>query len=113
MMFEIRVVGDRWYLDAFTTGPGYNKALVVPEKTFPVGRWYHVAQVYDGRTYRSYVDGELQAQADIPFHPQGPGHASLGTRINRRDYFKGAVLSARFTRLALSPEQFTRELPTD
>ncbi|WP_347302221.1 LamG domain-containing protein [Croceibacterium sp. TMG7-5b_MA50] len=111
MLFEIRVVGTSWYLDAFTTGPGYNKALIVPEKTFPVGRWYHVAQVYDGRTYRSYVDGVLQAEADIAFQPQGAGYASLGTRINRRDYFNGAVLSARFTAAALTPDQFTRELP--
>lgn len=106
MLFEIRVVEDRWYLDAFTTGPGYNKALVVPEKTFPIGQWYHVAQVYDGRTYRSYVDGDLQAEADIAFRPQGAGYASLGTRINRRDYFEGAILTARFTRSALTPDQF-------
>lgn len=112
MLFEIRVVGDRWCLDAFTTGPGYNKALVVPEKTFPVGQWYHVAQVYDGRTYRSYVDGELQASAEIAFQPQGPGYASLGTRINRRDYFNGAVLSARFTRSALTPDQFMQDTPS-
>ena len=113
MLFEIRVVGDRWYLDAFTTGPGYNKTLIVPEKTFAVGRWYHVAQVYDGRTYRSYVDGELQAEADIPFQPQGAGYASLGTRINRRDYFNGAVLSARFTQSALTPDQFMRRPAID
>lgn len=113
MLFEIRVVENRWYLDAFTTGPGYNKALVAPDKTFPIGRWYHVAQVYDGHTYRSYVDGELQAEAEIGFSPQGPGYASLGTRINRRDYFRGAVLSARFTRSALRPDQFARKLPAD
>ncbi|WP_052208452.1 LamG domain-containing protein [Croceibacterium mercuriale] len=113
MLFEIRVVGDRWYLDAFATGPGYNKALIVPEKTFPIGQWHHVAQVYDGRTYRSYVDGVLQAEADIAFQPQGPGYASVGTRINRRDYFNGAVLSARFTRSALTPEQFMRKPAVD
>jgi hypothetical protein len=106
MLFEIRVVKDRWYLDAFTTGPGYNKALIMPAKTFPVGFWYHVAQVYDGRTYRSYVNGKLQAEADISFQPQGPGYASLGARINGRDYFNGTVLSVRFTRSALTPGQF-------
>ena len=113
MLFEIRVVGDRWYLDAFTKGPGYDKALMAPEKTFPVGQWYHVAQVYDGRTYRSYVNGELQAEAEIAFQPQGPGHSSVGTRINRRDYFNGAVLSARFTPSALTPDQFMRSAITN
>jgi len=108
MLFEIRVVGDRWYLDTFVTGPGYNQTLIVPEKTFPVGRWYHVAQTYDGTTYRSYVDGELQAEAPIAFQPQGPGHSSVGTRINRRDYFNGEVLAARFTPAALPPQRFMR-----
>lgn len=110
-LFEIRVVGDRWYLDAFTTGPGYNKTLIVPEKTFPVGRWYHVAQTYDGRTYRAYVDGALQAEADIAFQPQGLGCASVGTRINRRNYFHGAVHTLRFTPQALAPGQFMRIPP--
>lgn len=105
-LFEIRVVEDGWYLDAFVAGPGYSRALMAPEKRHPLGRWYHVAQVYDGRTYRSYVNGVLQAEAEIAFAPQGAGHASVGTRINRRDYFHGAVLAARFTPRALSPAQF-------
>ena len=110
-LFEIRVVGDRWYLDAFARGPGYNQPLIVPEKTFPVGRWYHVAQTYDGRMYRAFVDGELQAAAEIAFQPQGAGCASVGTRINRRDYFRGAVHSARFTPRALGPGEFLRVRP--
>ena len=31
---------------------------------------------------------------------------TLGTRLNRRNYFKGAVLIARFTCRALAPGQF-------
>lgn len=106
LMFEIRVTGDRWYLDAFAAGPNYRQALVAPTNHFPVGRWYHVAQVYDGRTYRAYVDGVLQAEAEIAFAPQSEGVASIGTRINRRDYFKGAILVARFTPRALAPADF-------
>jgi hypothetical protein len=105
-LFEIRVVGDRWYLDAFTTGTGYNRTLIAPEKTFPVGRWYRVAMAYDGKVFRSYVDGVVQAEGPIAFVPQGPGHASVGTRINRVNYFKGAIFEARFTPRALLPEEF-------
>jgi Concanavalin A-like lectin/glucanases superfamily len=105
-LFEVRVVGDRWYLDAFINGPGYNKTLAAPEKTFPIGRWYRVAQTYDGTTYRSYVDGVLQAEAPVEFEPQGRGHASVGVRINRVNYFRGAILLARFTPRALSPHEF-------
>jgi len=28
--------------------------------------------------------------------PQGPGHSSVGVRINHVSYFKGAVMRARF-----------------
>jgi hypothetical protein len=106
-LFEVRVVEDKWYLDAFTTGPGYNKALVVPEKTFPVGRWYAVQQTFDGTIYRSYVDGVLQAEAELDYRPQGPGRASIGMRINRVTPFKGAVLEARFTPRALPVSAFS------
>jgi hypothetical protein len=107
-LFEIRVVGSSWYLDAFTAGPGYSKTLAVPEKRFPVRRWYSVAQTYDGQTYRSYVNGELQAEAPLAFAPQGAGYSSVGTRIDRRNYFHGAIYAARFTPRALSPSEFLK-----
>lgn len=106
-LFEIRVVEDLWYLDAFTTGPGYNKTLIVPEKTFPVGQWFAVQQTFDGKVYRAYVNGVLQDEAEIDYKPQGQGRTSIGMRINKATPFKGAVLSARFTREALRPDQFT------
>ena len=107
-LFEIRVVEQAWYLDAFVRGPGYNKALIFPEKLHPVGRWFHVAQTYDGKTYRSYVDGVLQGEAEIAFTAQGLGRASVGTRMTRENYFKGAIHLARFTPRALGPEAFLK-----
>lgn len=112
MLFEIRVVEDRWYLDAFVRGEGYNHPLIVPEKTFPVGRWYHVAQTYDGTTYRAFVDGVLQAEAAVPFKPQGPGRASVGMRMNKVNPFKGAVRRAAFDReRARAPGDFILPYP--
>lgn len=110
-LFEIRVYGDRWALDAFVKGPDYNQALMFPEKLHPTGRWHHVAQTYDGTTYRAFVDGVLQGEAAIAFTPQGPGRASVGARINRVDYFNGAIAEARFTRRFLTPDQFTGVRP--
>ncbi|MNE93475.1 hypothetical protein D3C80_1913320 [compost metagenome] len=66
-----------------------------------------MAQTFDGTTYRAFVNGELQTEADIAFKPQGPGRSSVGTRINRVNYFNGAVREARFTPRALTPDQFT------
>jgi hypothetical protein len=108
-LFEIRVIDNKqWYLDAFVNGPGYNRALIVKDKLHPVGQWYHVAQTYDGKMYRSYVNGVLQAEAEIAFKPQGEGASSIGARINRRNYFKGAIRQARFTARALAPAQFMK-----
>jgi hypothetical protein len=108
--FEIRVVGHQWYLDAFTHGDGYNQGLMFKDKLHPLGKWYVVAQTYDGKTYRSYVNGVLQGEAPLAYVPQGPGRSSVGTRINRLDYFHGAVLKARFTPRAL-PEDELLQLP--
>jgi len=107
VLFEIRVVdGSQWYLDAFVNGPGYNKALMFADKRHPIGQWYHVAQVYDGTWYRSYVNGELQGEAEVAFRPQGPGRASVGVRMNKVNYFHGAVAKARFTSAALPVSEF-------
>jgi 6-phosphogluconolactonase len=107
LLFEIRVVnGNQWYLDAFMNGPGYNTALIVADKLHPIGRWYHVAQVYDGRWYRSYVNGELQGEAEVAFRPQGAGRASVGVRMNKVSYFRGAIAKARFTHSALPASAF-------
>jgi hypothetical protein len=112
-LFELRVVETgQWYLDAFVNGPGYNRALMFRDKLHPLGTWYHVAQVYDGTMYRSYVNGELQGEAEIAFKAQGTGHASVGVRINRVNYFKGAVRQARFTPRALAVTEFMKPAAT-
>ena len=72
----------------------------------PLGAWYHVAAVYDGREFRNYVNGTLDGAAQIRFLPQKEGRSSIGVRINLVDYFKGAVHLARFTRHALRPSEF-------
>ncbi len=100
-MFEIRVVDGYWYLDTYVKSKAGQQTLAFPEKRYPVGRWYAVAQTYDGKTYRAYVDGVLQGEANIAFAPHGPGHVRVGARMNRQYYFKGAIAEARFTDEAL------------
>jgi hypothetical protein len=57
------------------------------------------------------VGDELQGEGELDLIPQGPGHSSIGTRINRRDFFKGAVFEARMTPRALQPDEFLK-MPT-
>lgn len=107
MLFEIRVAGSQWFLDAFAYSNGREKALINKNALHDVGRWYHVAAVYDGTTYSNYVDGVKQLDFPIVLEPQKPGRASVGVRVTLVDYFKGAVHAARFTRRALAPTAFT------
>jgi hypothetical protein len=74
----------------------------------PLGEWYHVAAVYDGQEFRNYVNGVQDGAGLVQLVPQGPGRSSVGVRINKVYYFKGAVHSARFTRRALSPADFLK-----
>lgn len=108
MLFEIRVIGDKWFLDSYTQSGTENKALMNRNALHPLGAWYHVASVYDGNEFRNYVNGVQEGAAELHLAPHGPGHASVGVRINKVFYFKGAVHMARFTPRALSPAEFLR-----
>ena len=107
-MFEIRVVKDRWYLDAFVRSKAGSRTLAFPDKLHPVGPWYAVEQTYDGKTYRSYVDGVLQGAGDVAFTPHGPGHVMVGARMNGVNFFNGDIAELRFTDHALRPDRFLK-----
>jgi len=108
MLFEIRVIDDKWCLDSFNQSGSESKALLNRKALHPLGAWYHVASVYDGKEFRNYVDGVQEGAAQLYLAPHGQGHTSVGVRINKVFYFKGAVHQARFTRRALSPSEFLK-----
>jgi dienelactone hydrolase len=108
LLFEIRVSSGRWFFDSYLHSGENRKALIDKEKLHPVLAWYHVAAVYDGREFRNYVNGVQEGAAEIGFAPPGPGRSSIGVRINRVNYFKGAIRAARFTSRALAPAEFMK-----
>jgi hypothetical protein len=112
MLFEIRVVDGQWCLDSFAMANGQERTLLNCQKLHPLGNWYRVTAVYDGTTLRNYVGDDLQDEGDVHLVPQGTGHASIGVRINLKDYFKGAILEARFTPRALPVNEFLK-MPKD
>jgi hypothetical protein len=108
MLFEIRIVRGQWCLDSFAASAGEHTALLNCEKLHPLGQWYRVTAVYDGTILRNYVGDELQGEAAVKLLPQSAGHSSAGVRIDLRDYFKGAMLEARFTPRALGVQEFLK-----
>src|SRR5437016_178976 len=49
MLFEIRVIDGKWCLDAFNRSGADSKALMFRDHLHELGRWHHVAAVYDGK----------------------------------------------------------------
>ena len=111
MLFEIRIVDGQWCLDSFTLSGPAQHALLDRTRLHPLGEWYHVASVYDGRVFSNYVNGVEQGRTEIKFTPQRAGRSSIGVRINLVNYFKGAIHSARFSRRALSTSEFLLARP--
>ena len=108
MLFEIRVQDGNWFLDSYAQSGSASKALMNRAALHPLGAWYHVASVYDGKEFRNYVNGVQENAAPLSLVPHGPGRSAIGMRINKVFFFKGAVHVARFTRKALPPSAFLK-----
>lgn len=109
LLLETRIIDGKWCLDSYAKSDAGAQTLIDRAKLHPVDRWMHVAMVYDGREFRHYVNGELQGKAEVNLTPQGEGRTSIGVRINRVDWFKGAIRLARITRnRALQPSEFLK-----
>ena len=108
ILIETRLFeGDLWALDSYIDTPVGSHALYDASVRHKLGEWYSVALVYDGQAMRHYVNGtqELDA-APLAFQPLGPGKVSIGVRMNRVFWFKGAVRSVRFTTRVRTPDEF-------
>lgn len=106
VLLEIRLTGEQWFLDTFIKSGENNRTLYAEDFKHPLGEWYHVALVFDGSTMRHYVDGKEELSGPLTIQPFGNGRASIGVRMNRVHWFKGAIREARFTPHALAPKDF-------
>ena len=109
VLLEIRVVGNDWFLDTFIKS-GENRLTHYAEKFLhPIGDFYHVALVFDGKEMRHYVNGKLELAGNLTILPFGKGKTSLGVRQNKVHWFKGAIRKIRVSNLALSPDRFMKK----
>ena len=108
VLLEIRLDGNEWFLDTFIKSGDNRSPLYAENFKHPVGQWFHVALVFDGKEMRHYVNGKLELSGKVTAKPFGKGITSIGVRQNKVYWFKGAVRKARFTNRALSPDQFMK-----
>jgi hypothetical protein len=108
MLFEIRIVDGQWCLDSFASSGESTRTLLNCKLLHPLGQWYRVTAVYDGKMLRNYVGDEMEGEGPLDLKPQMAGRSSIGVRINKVYWFKGAVLEARMTPRALRPDEFLK-----
>jgi len=106
MLFELRVIGDQWCLDAFVKSGENGLTIIDRSKLYPLNQWYRATLVFDGSELRAYVGSNLQGAGPLSFVPQNSGRTSLGMRINRISPYRGALLAARMTPRALTLAEF-------
>ena len=109
VLFETRLTGaGYWYLDTYISSGDSDRALLNEGHLHPVGEWYHLVLTCDGRSETNFVNGVEEASGPIDFAPLTAGQTSIGVRLNRVCWFKGAIGRIRFTAGVLAPEEFMR-----
>lgn len=108
VLLETRLTGDSWYADTYINTLEGDCALADPKLLHTLGQWHTQAVVFDGTNMIQYVDGKRELSRGIRFQPLKEARVSIGCRINRVCWFKGAVREVRFTRSALAAEQLLR-----
>ena len=109
VLLEIRLDGDQWFLDTFIKSGEHSRPLYAENFKHATGAWYHVALVFDGSIMRHYVDGREELSGPLEIAPLDAGKTSLGVRMNRVYWFKGAISRVRFTPRALTPKEFMKK----
>ena len=107
VLVETRLTGGGdWFLDTYIKSGEDQLPLFAEGHPHPIGAWYQAAVIYDGGTMRHYVDGEQELEGEVAFKPLKPGQTSLGVRLNRVCWFKGAMVLVRFVDRPLGPGEF-------
>jgi hypothetical protein len=110
ILLETRIIdGNKWSLDSFIQSHETNQTLLDKTITHPTGAWYNATLVFDGKEMRHYINGVQELSAELKsFSPYLGGKTSIGVRMNKVFWFKGAIGKARFTQRALSPGEFLK-----
>ena len=109
VLLETRLDGQNWFLDTFIKSGDSSRALFAENFKHPLGQWYHVALVFDGQTMTHYVDGKAEMSGPLTIAPLVQGKTSLGVRMNKVYWFKGAISKVRFTDRALKVSEFMKK----
>jgi hypothetical protein len=109
VMIETRLTkDDQWYLDTYMKSGQTGQTLADSTKLHPLNQWYHVAFVVNDGKIETYVNGRKELEGQIPFSPFTIGQTSIGVRLNRVNWYKGAIYKLKITPMKLEPALFMK-----
>ncbi len=98
VMVETRLTKDsQWFLDTYMKSGQTGQTLADSTKLHPLNRWYHIAFIVDEGKMEAFINGKRELEGQIPFSPFTIGQTSLGVRLNRVNWYKGAMYKIRIT----------------
>ncbi|MFI1745468.1 LamG-like jellyroll fold domain-containing protein [Thalassobellus sediminis] len=97
---------DNWTLDTFIKSGSSSKALLDYSFTHNLDTWNHAALTYKDGVMAHYVNGQKELEGNVDYQIINSGQTSLGVRLNKVSWFKGAIHSVKVTPSVLSPTEF-------
>lgn len=105
ILIELRLNDrDEWYGDWFIKTENEGLTLIDSTRTHPINEWATISLVYKEGQMKGFVNGKQELSGNIEYLPiDAKGKTSIGTRMDKRSWFKGAIKEVRFSPKALEP----------
>lgn len=99
ILLELRLnAQNEWYGDWFIKTENESLTLIDSTLTHPVNQWATIKMVYNEGQLNGYVNGRKELTGNIDYLPiDAEGKTSIGTRMDKRSWFKGVIKEVRFT----------------
>jgi hypothetical protein len=99
ILIELRLNNrQQWYADFFMRTEHASLTLIDSSKTHPVNQWATIKMTYGNGEMKGYVNGVEEVSGRIAYLPiSAAAKTSIGTRMDKRSWFKGAIKSIAFT----------------
>jgi hypothetical protein len=107
--FILRILANQYQVGSWN-GTGFSTSAPMPAED--IGRWVHLAGVYDGTAWRLYRDGkEISSTASATGVLPVNAPWALGARGGASErYFHGDLSQVNLWRVARTPEQIRRDM---
>ena len=101
VLVELRSENNKWWLDTFIKSGSSSKTLIDPSITHPSDIWYHAALVYKEGIMEHFVNGVKELTGEVKYVTVNSGKSSIGVRMNKVSWYKGAIKTLKVTNKAL------------